>query len=72
MDLLLDLRCWHGGAATSTDVVVDIDPDDTVEALTHALASYANRHSPAPLPNNVVPVRGRPARRLVRPTYRST
>jgi len=59
MDLLLELRCWHGGAVTSTDVVVDIDPDDTVEALTHALASYANRHSPAPLPEDrVVVVRG--------------
>ena len=58
MDLLLELRCWHGGAVTTTDVVVDIDPDDTVEALTHALAAYANRHSPAPMPNNVVLVRG--------------
>ncbi|HEY8544990.1 MAG TPA: FtsK/SpoIIIE domain-containing protein [Acidimicrobiales bacterium] len=58
MDLLLELRCWNGQAITSTDVVVDIDPDDTVEALTHALCAYANRHSPAPLPDDVVVVRG--------------
>jgi S-DNA-T family DNA segregation ATPase FtsK/SpoIIIE len=69
MDLLLELRCWHGGAVTSTDVVVDIDPDDTVEALTHALAAYANHHSPAPLPNNVVVVRGT-AVSAARPTDR--
>jgi len=58
MDLLLELRCRHGGAVTSADVVVDIDPDDTVHALTQALAEYANRHSPAPLPANVVLIRG--------------
>ena len=58
MDLLLELRCWHGGAMTSTDVVVDIDPDDTVEALTHALVDYANRYSPARVPADVVVIRG--------------
>lgn len=43
---------------TSTDVVVDIDPDDTVQALTHALVDYANRYSPAPVPDDVAVVRG--------------
>ena len=74
MDLLLELRCWNGQAITSTDVVVDIDPDDTVEALTHALTAYANRNGPAPLPDGVVVVRGTassPARPTDRPLHPS-
>ncbi len=41
MDLLLDLRL--AGHDTRADVVVEIDPDDTVASLVDALAGYAQR-----------------------------
>lgn len=48
MELLLELRYGAGGSANCADVRVDVDPEDTVAALTGALSDYLRRtgHSP--------------------------
>ena len=43
MELLLELRLPAAGPGAASDVNVDLDPDDTVAALTDALARHAER-----------------------------
>jgi DNA segregation ATPase FtsK/SpoIIIE, S-DNA-T family len=53
MELLLELRYAAGRSARHADVRVDVDPEDTVAALTEALTSDARRRGFAPPPAGV-------------------
>jgi DNA segregation ATPase FtsK/SpoIIIE, S-DNA-T family len=48
MELLLELRDAARGTASATDVRVDVDPDDTVAALTEALSDHLHRTGGTP------------------------
>ena len=52
MELLLELRLPAAGPDAATDVVVDVDPEDSVAALVEALARHAERLGSAPLPRH--------------------
>jgi S-DNA-T family DNA segregation ATPase FtsK/SpoIIIE len=43
VELLLELRLPAAGPGAASDVVVEVDPEDTVAALTDALATHAER-----------------------------
>jgi DNA segregation ATPase FtsK/SpoIIIE, S-DNA-T family len=58
MELLLQLRYRTGRSVSHDDVRVDIDPEDTVAALSEALASHALRRSHVPQPAGAGVVRG--------------
>jgi S-DNA-T family DNA segregation ATPase FtsK/SpoIIIE len=63
VELLLELTYPTARGAHSTDVTVDIDPDDTVGSLAAALAGYAGRRGYADPPGGRLLVReatGRP------------